>query len=280
MAYLIFVSFIWAFSFPLIKGCLTDIDPAFVSFIRMLLSLLVLLPFLRIRGLGRIVPLRLAAIGAVQFGLMYVAYIASYQYLPAHTIALLTTTTPIFVTMVNDLHERRFNRLFFFSALLAVIGGAVIKYPDQSLRANLLGIVLVQASNVAFAAGQVYYKKLASGRESWNDAHVFALPYAGAVVLTGAVSLATTSFNEIHLTAPQSMVLFYLGVIASGLCFFLWNRGARHVNEGTLAIMNNLKIPLGIVASLLLLHESTDIVRLVAGFFLMCAGAWLCERRR
>ena len=45
-----------------------------------------------------------------------------------------------------------------------------------------------------------------------------------------------------------------------------------------LAILNNLKIPLGILASLILLGESTDYLRLVIGFGLMVGAAYLCER--
>ena len=162
MTYLILVSFVWAFSFPLIKGYLTGLDPNFVSFARMFLSLLVFLPFLKLRGVEKPMGLKLAFTGAVQFGLMYIAYITSFQFLPAHTIVLLTTTTPLFITLFNDVHSRKFNALFFVAASMAFMGGAVIKYPDQPLRASLMGILLVQISNIAFAFGQLYYKQLSA----------------------------------------------------------------------------------------------------------------------
>lgn len=278
MTYLIIVSFVWAFSFPLIKGLLTGLDPNFVSLARMLLSLIVFLPFLRLRAVDTPMGLKLAFTGAVQFGLMYIAYITSFQFLPAHTIVLLTTTTPLFITLFNDLHSRRFNALFFLAASMAFLGGAVIKYPDQPLRASLMGIVLVQISNIAFAFGQLYYKQLSAKHPSWSDRSVFGFLYLGAVMLTALFSLVTTKFSQIQVTAPQGLVLVYLGIIASGICFFLWNKGARFVNEGTLAILNNLKIPLGILASLILLGESTDYARLVVGFGLMVGAAYLCER--
>ena len=278
MIYLILVSFVWAFSFPLIKGYLTGLDPNFVSFARMFLSLLVFLPFLRFRGMEKPMGLKLAFTGAVQFGFMYIAYITSFQFLPAHTIVLLTTTTPLFVTLFNDLHSRKFNLLFFVAASMAFLGGAVIKYPDQPLRASLMGIVLVQISNVAFAFGQLYYKQISARHSSWSDRSVFGFLYLGAVILTAFFSMFTTRFSSIQVTAPQGLVLVYLGIIASGICFFLWNKGARFVNEGMLAILNNLKIPLGILASLILLGESTDTLRLVVGFGLMVGAAYLCER--
>jgi len=278
VTYLILVSIVWAFSFPLIKGHLTGLDPNFVSLARMLLSLLVFLPFLRLRGLNPLVGVKLAFTGAVQFGLMYIAYITSFQFLPAHTIVLLTTTTPLFVTLFNDLSSRKFNGLFFLAASMAFLGGAVIKYPDQPLRASLMGIVLVQISNIAFAFGQLYYRQLSTKSPSWSDRSVFGLLYLGAVLITALFSMFTTPFSRLQVTAPQGLVLVYLGIIASGVCFFLWNKGARFVNEGMLAIMNNLKIPLGIIASLILLGEHTDYVRLVIGFGLMVGAAWLCER--
>jgi len=278
VTYLILVSFVWAFSFPLIKGHLTGLDPNFVSFARMLLSLLVFAPFLRFRGIETSMGLKLAFTGAVQFGLMYIAYITSFQFLPAHTIVLLTTTTPLFVTLFNDLHSRKFNVLFFIAASMAFLGGAIIKYPDQPLRASLMGIVLVQISNIAFAFGQLYYKQLSAKHPSWSDHSVFGLLYLGAVILTALFSTFTTQISRIQVSAQQVLVLVYLGIIASGIGFFLWNKGARFVNEGMLAIINNLKIPLGIIASLILLGESTDYLRLVIGFGLMVGAAYLCER--
>jgi drug/metabolite transporter (DMT)-like permease len=136
----------------------------------------------------------------------------------------------------------------------------------------------VQISNVAFAFGQIYYKRLSAEHPSWSDGSVFGFLYVGAVILTALFSMFTTPFSRIRLTASQVLVLAYLGIIASGVCFFLWNKGARFVNEGMLAIMNNLKIPLGIIASLILLGESTDYLRLVIGFALMVGAAYLCER--
>jgi drug/metabolite transporter (DMT)-like permease len=60
-------------------------------------------------------------------------------------------------------------------------------------------------------------------------------------------------------------VLLYLGAVASGLGFFLFNAGARRTDIGTLAIFNNAKIPLAILASALVFHEHVDWLRLAAG---------------
>ncbi len=278
MLYLILVSLIWGFSFVIIKGSLTSLDSSFVSFARLLLSLILFVPLVRPSGIKLRDKLHLTLIGSVQFGLMYLAYIYAFQFLPAHVVALLTTTTPIFVSLFAGFYSGKFRSLFFVTALLAAIGGAILEFPNQSLSANLKGIVLVQVSNAAFAFGQIAYKRSAVSRLGLNDRHVFAFLYAGAVVLTGVSSLFTTSFSRLSIQPNQWFALLYLGIVASGLSFFLWNSGARKVNEGALAIMNNMKIPVAIVASMAFLREQMNWPRLAVGCLLMAVALYLNKR--
>ncbi|HBL17476.1 MAG: hypothetical protein A2X36_12875 [Elusimicrobia bacterium GWA2_69_24] len=279
MSYLLIVSAVWAFSFVIIKGTLSGLDSGFVALARMTLSAAVFLPLLRLRGVSRPIALRLAGIGALQFGVMYVAYISAFRQLPAHMVALLTTTTPILVALFDDLLDRSLHPVFLAAAALAVAAGAVIQYPDQPLSSSLLGVALVQVSNVAFAAGQVLYKRQMALGPQLRDRDVFGLLYAGAFAVTAAASLAMTDYASLQVSGKQIGALLYLGLVASGLCFFLWNLGARRVNTGTLAILNNLKIPLGIAASLAILGERTSLPRLAAALALMGAALFICERR-
>lgn len=278
MLYLFIVSILWGFSFVLIKGTLVSLDSNLVSFVRMLFSFVLFIPFVRLAGIRLSDKLQLMLIGGVQFGLMYVAYVASYQYLPAHVIVVLTTTTPLFVTIFNDLYARRIHKSFFLAALIAVAGGVVIEFPDQPPTATLAGVILLQLSNAAFAFGQIAYKKLMDSRQILKDKNIFVLTYGGAVIVTGFFAMATVDYHGLSVQPHQWFALIYLGVIASGVCFFLWNMGARRVNEGTLAVMNNLKIPVGVVASLVILKESTDFPRLIIGCALFAVALWINRR--
>ena len=280
MLYLIVVSFLWGFSFVIIKGSLASLDSNFVSFVRLLLSFVVFVPFMRLSGIRFKTGIQLAFIGAVQFGFMYVAYIAAYQYLPAHMIVLLTTTTPLFITIFGAVVERRIHRAFLWAALLAAAGGAVIQYPDQALSSSLYGIALIQISNAAFAFGQIAYRRLMNSKPDLRDRNVFGLLYAGAVVVAGLFSFIATDYGRLAVQPRQWLFLVYLGIVASGVCFFLWNFGARKVNEGALAVMNNMKIPIGVVLSLLILREATDYVRLIMGCLLLASALWINRRIR
>ena len=280
MALLLIVSFIWAFSFGLVKS-LAGLDPTAIGAARLAVSLLVFLPFLRAGRLGAARVASLALIGTVQFGAVYILYLRAYAHLPAYEIALFTITTPIFVTLLDAAAERRWRMRFLAAAALSVAGAGVVLWRSIGDSGVTGGFILMQLSNLCFACGQVAWRrerrKIPSDR---SDASVFAITYAGGFALTMAVSLFTTNWHRFAPTGVQWLTITYLGAIASGLGFFLWNVGATRVNAGALAAFNNAKIPLGIAVSLLVFGEKADMGRLLAGGALMALGVWTAGGRR
>lgn len=279
MLYLVLVSLLWAFSPGLTKGLTTGLDSSFVAAARLGLALLVFLPFLRLKGLTPRLAGSLAALGAVQFGIMYLAYNESFRHLQAHEVALFTLTTPVFVTLLADIFDRTFRTRALAAALLAVGGTVVIVFQGQHIRPTLWGLALVQLSNLAFAAGQIGYKRLRAQHPALRDRDVFGLLYAGAFALTFPVALVKVDFSTFALTSTQSLTLLYLGVLASGVGFFLWNLGATKVGTGALAVMNNAKIPLMVAVSLLFFGEYADIPRLFISLVLLTTAVWFAEKR-
>ena len=278
MLNLLIVSLLWAFSFGLTKGLTSGLDGTFVATARLFLALLVFLPFLRFKGLTPRTAATLAGIGAVQFGLMYLAYNESFRYLPAYQVALFTITTPILVTLFADALDRKFRSRALLAALLAVLGTGLVVFQSGALDATLRGFLFVQLSNVAFAVGQIAYKRFRVTHSSLRDRDIFALPYAGAFVVALTVMLLKPSFS-VTLEGTHLLTLAYLGAIASGLGFFLWNKGATQVSAGTLAVMNNAKVPLAIACSLLFFGESADLPRLLVSLAIFAAAVWLAEKR-
>ncbi len=280
MALLLIASFIWAFSFGLIKKYLGGMDAGFVASVRIGLSLLLFLPMLRPRQASWSLAMRLVLIGAVQFGLMYVFYIQSFRYLAAHQVALFTIFTPLYVALADDALEKRFRPLHFWTALLAVAGTAVIVYSGLGTRVLLAGFALVQASNACFALGQVAYRRLATAGSGWRDRDVFAWLYLGGTAAAGLAMLLSPQPLDLHLGGGRLLVLLYLGLLASGVGFFLWNVGARRVSAGILAVFNNVKIPLAVVVSLVLFRERTDLLRLAIGGGAIFSALYLNTRSR
>jgi drug/metabolite transporter (DMT)-like permease len=264
VAYLTLVSLIWALSFGL-TAQVAGLGAPVVTAARTVLAALVFLPFLDLRGLAPRRVLGFAGIGALQFGLMYLLYTASFHWLRASEVALFTIFTPLFVTLVDDLLERRMSWRFLLSAALAVLGTGVCVWTGLGRPGLLRGFLLMQAANLCFALGQVLYRRAvpASGK---RDRDLMGLLYLGAAGVAVAAALPSLRWDLVlGMSLRQGATLLYLGGVASGLGFFLFNAGARRTDIGTLAVFNNLKIPLAILASGLVFRERVDWARLAVG---------------
>lgn len=281
MLYLTVVSLIWAFSFGLIKTRLAGVDPSLAAWARLVIPLPLFLPFFRPRDLPVRLMGRLFLTGAVQYGLMYVAYLRAFRHLDAYQVALFTILTPIYVALLDDLCRRRFQAAAFWAAVLAVAGAAVITYRRPALGGIAAGFLLVQISNLGFAAGQIDYRNLRPRFRSLRDREVyFILFLGGAAAAAPAVTLAGSWGEIARLSLSEAATLLYLGAVASGLGFFWWNKGAVLTSGGTLAVFNNLKIPLAVAVSLLVFGEAADPLRLVLGGVIILAGLLLSRAGR
>lgn len=265
MQYLLIVSLIWAFSFGLIKTNLSSIHPILVSFIRLFLALLVFLPLLNFKKISRKKALQLFATGAVEYGLMYIFYNYSFQYLKAYEVALFTIFTPIYVTLVNDYLVKKLNLAHLATSILAIIGTAIIVQTGFSRPDMLTGFLLVQLSNICFAVGQVVYRKIMIDLTEIKDQNIFGYLYLGAAAITGLLAAVSVPWKSVEITPTQAWTLLFLGTVSSGFAFFLWNYGARRTNIGAVAIFNDLKTPLSISVSLLIFGEKTSLPHLLIG---------------
>jgi len=278
MSYLVAVSLLWAFSFGLIKDRLAGLDATAVAALRLLFALLVFLPVFRPRRIPPRTAVTFAAIGAVQFGLMYVLYLAAFRYLQSFEIAMFTIFTPIYVILLDGALARRLPVNAILAVLLAVVGAAVLQWRSGVSPSGQIGFLLMQASNLCFAAGQVAYQRLRPTVTQTTDAGLFGWLYLGGLLATLLASLATTEWADFRPDSSQWLTLLYLGIFASGLGFFGWNLGATKVTAGTLAVFNNLKIPLAVTVSLLVFGESTDPVRLILSSACLLAALFLAQR--
>ena len=279
MFYLTLVSLIWAFSFGLIKTRLEGIDPSLVAWLRLTIALPCFLPFYRPRRLPFWLRGRLILTGAIQYGLMYIAYLRSFAYLDAYQVAVYTILTPIYVALLDNLYHRRFRTGDLGAALLAVAGAAIITYRPAALEGLVSGFLLVQFSNLCFAAGQIEYRHLRPRFQSRPEREVYALLFLGGAAATALWTTLTGGWGDLsRISCEAGGTILYLGVVASGLGFFWWNKGAVLTSAGTLAVFNNLKIPLAVAVSLLFFGERTDWARLLAGGAVIIAGLLLARR--
>ena len=278
MRHLLAASLLWAPSFGLIQGQLAGTDPVTVSLLRLALAAAAFAPLLVGAGLKRRVAAAALALGALQFGMMYVLYIASYAWLPAWLVAVFTIFTPIYVILMSDLAARRVRWRHLAAAGLAVLGAGVIVITGLPAGADWRGILLLQGANLCFAAGQVLFMRLERSAGG-NEAPLLAWMYQGAALFTLVVLLVRGGDVLRGFDGGALLTVAYLGLVPTALGFYLWNRGAARVEPGLLAGANNLKVPLAVLVSWLVFGESADYVRVLAGLALVVAALFLAGER-
>jgi len=266
--YLILVSILWSFSFGIIKYGLGDVNPILLSFLRNLIAF-VFFAFLTIYNYKKFVfDIKLIAIGGVQFGLMYIFYISSYQFLPAYLIATFTITTPIFIMIFSQIiNHKPFTLNGIYSVLFVITGSYLIRLTVVNPFDYWIGFILIQFANLFFALGQLLFKEWKSKNKQTDVINNFSQLFFGAVIITFIFnSFYSNSFETIN--SYHIPWLLFLGLISTGLGFLVWNLGSVKVSNERLAVMNNFVIPIAIINSFLFFQEEINFMTFIPAMIL------------
>jgi len=279
MRYLIFITCIWAFSFSLIDVYLAgSVDGDFAVLSRVILAGLIFLPMTKWYGIPSQLKIGTTIVGSLMIGVTYLCLYRSFLYLTVPEVLLFTVTTPLYVSLIDDAINKKFSPVALIAAFIAVIGAGYIRY-DGIKGSYLTGLLLIQTANLAFAAGQVGYANLVRRYPVDVPQHrFFGYFFLGGLLIAGPSFLIFGDASMLPDTTTQWGVLIWLGIVASGLGLFLWNKGGTMVDAGTLAIMNNALIPAGILVNILFWNKDADLTRLVIGGMLILFSLWFNRR--
>tara|TARA_R110002126_G_scaffold185121_4_gene333586 strand:+ start:7950 stop:8801 length:852 start_codon:yes stop_codon:yes gene_type:complete len=276
MAYLVSVTLLWAFSFSLIGVYLAgQVDPYFAVLTRILLALLLFSPLLVRYRFPASLVWPVMGFGAIQLGLMYLFYYQAFLLLSVAEVLVFTIFTPLYITLLHDVLAKRFNPRFFVAALIAVLAAALMRYQSLS-NSYWLGFTVVQGANICFAIGQVGYKRLLARHPALKQHQLFGWFYVGATLVAIPAWLVLGS-SQYPATTVHWTVLLWLGLVASGLGYYGWNKGATLVSSGMLAVMNNALIPAGLLVNVIIWQRDADVVRLSIGCAMIGFSIWLCR---
>jgi carboxylate/amino acid/amine transporter len=260
---------LWAVSFSFIGVYLAgQVDPWFCIAVRLSLAACLFLPFLvksiRTQHLTPWQCGQMMSIGAIQLGCMYGFYYHSFLYCTVPIVLLATILTPFYIVLIDYLFTKKFKPWIILSALLACLAAYVMRYTPVKTP-SLMGILLVQGANIAFASGQVLYNRVIRKNPHILQHQAMSWFYIGACLCGLSCWFALGDPSALPTNSLQWGLLVYLGLIASGLGYFLWNKGITQVNIGTTALMNNAVIPLGILVHILFWGQSFAISQILIG---------------
>jgi drug/metabolite transporter (DMT)-like permease len=290
MIFLAFAVVIWGFSFALSKMALATLTPFELVTVRLLLGAAtgwVVTKVMRMQiqesGPKRWTGLETILVGLFEFGGMYLLYTWSLKYLPSGVVGALTLLTPVFTYLVSvAMRVDRFTPKTTWSVVLAVVGAALC-LPLHKIFSNfelankeLVGCLLITASNLSFAVGNVFISRFQIDRR-WNPRITYRAQTLGAVVaLVPALLYPHSDYSQ--LTVDTNWLLpVYLGVVATGVGFFLWNEGVKRVSATPASVIGNFKAPLSLLWGWVLLKEEISL-QLIAGVALLLAAGSLLKK--
>jgi len=258
-----------------------NLDLNFFTFLRILFALPLFLLVVDITKLSKKLILSFVLLGSIHYGVSYIVWVKSYFYADAdiNYLILFMSTTPIYVALISMINQGKLSYVNLFTSVISFLSILFIYNDRLSLNTKIFqSFAFAQLGNFCFAYGQVTYKRLQEKLLEVKDSDVFALMLFGALVI---VIIATTASNGWNFLARVSYkefgVIFYLGTVLSGICMFLWNKGACMVNDGTLAVMINLRFSLDALVSIIIFQEKNDLIRAIMSLVILCICIFIQE---
>lgn len=99
--------------------------------------------------------------------------------------------------------------------------------------------------------------------------------YAFSALLAVIAWFLLGNVQKMPQTTLQWGILVFLGVVASGIGYFMWNYGATQVDAGTLGIMNNMHVPAGLLVNLAIWHQQPHWPTFITGALVILASLWV-----
>jgi drug/metabolite transporter (DMT)-like permease len=278
------VTFLWSTSWVLIKVGLVDLPAVTFAGLRYALATLVLLPFV-LRG-GRLAILRrlprsawrdLTLLGLVLYAFTQGAQFVALTYLPAATLSLVLSFTPLVVAWLAAaaLREPLAPRQWFGIALVAA--GALVYFgPALPPLDQRVGLLVALVGLLANAVGGVIGRAINRSR-TLDPLLVTVVSMAVGATTLLATGLATQGPPE--LSPTSAAIVVWLAVVNTAFAFTLWNATLRHLTAVESSVINNTMLIQIAALAWLFLGEALGGVQ-VAGVALVTMGTVVVQWRR
>lgn len=284
----VLATFIWSWNFIVARGIYKEISPVSLAFLRWLTATIIIFPFAcqsfkkewpAVRKSWLYFTLA-AATGVAMFNTF--VYIGA-QYTTAINLALIGTTSSPVLSVI-------FARLFLKERISGAkvigistcIAGILFLLSNGNFQTLLhlkftRGDTWVLLAGLSFAVYNTMVKKKPGTVSPVNFLFiVFAL---GTVLLFPFYLKEAANTAPVSYTANNLLIILYLGLGASVICFWIWNIAIRNLGAGRAALFGNLIPVFSTLEAVMILHEHISWVHILS-FGLVITGLLIANLRR
>jgi drug/metabolite transporter (DMT)-like permease len=224
----------------------------------------------------------LAFLGLMGGSLYFITENTALETTLASNVSLLVCTAPIWTALLSrwfyPREERAGGRLWMGTAA-AMVGSALVVFNGSFvLELNPVGDALSLAAALSWAFYTIVIRDL--GRRYGTMFITRKVFFYGLATLLPFLFLPGADYHPEALAAPAVWGnLLFLGLVASFVCFAVWNRVIKEI--GVLASSNYIYLNpvFTMIAAALVLSERITWIA-VGGLILIAAGLWLTERKK
>lgn len=279
MLLLVLTMTVWGSTFVVTKGLIELWPPFTLAFARVGIGTLALLPLAVARHQrGTRLPWgTIWLMGLLGVMLYYLTFNLAMVHISASQGALVQASIPAMTALVAVVWLRERATAMRWLGIALSIGGVLIVVSGSAAapgESTLLGNFLMFASVVCWAL----YTALAKRAANFEP-----LVITVCVMGTGALLLSPFSAYEIMSRGLQPLPLngwlgvLYLGAVASGLAYVLYNSSLRHLDASEVGVYTNLIPVVGVLTGIVFLGEPLSLRAIIGGAVVML-GVWITSR--
>jgi drug/metabolite transporter (DMT)-like permease len=280
---LLVANLVYGTSYVVTRLTLTDIPPATLALLRVVIGAVVLLPLARLRQSSRPPTARgrIALMGLIGFAGAFALANWGVAYSTATNAALLITVEPLTLVLAGPLVlGERLRRSELAGAVLALLGATLVVVNGipgltYDIFPRWRGDALLVLAGVAYAAYSIIGRPVLARGD--------ALAVTAQSIRWGAVGLAPFAALEWlagHRPAPSATAVagaLYLGIVITALGYLAWNWALERVTAARAGIFGNLQPVVGAGLAIGLLDERATLFT-AAGGVLVVVGIFLTMR--
>ena len=283
----VLATFIWSFNFVIARGISEQIPPISLAFYRWLLASLIILPF-ALKQFKQEWPVVkrswrylffVAVTGVAMFNTF--VYIGGHYTSAINLTLIATTTSPVIAVILARIFlKEQIGWLKTIGMLLCIAGVLFLLLKGDIQNALTLkftkGDLWVLAAALAFAVYHTLVRK--------KPAAISPVNFLFVIFSFGTLLLFPFFLYEISVTAPVKrsvnllLIILYLALGASVICFLIWNIAIRNLGAGRTALFGNLILVFGSIEAVLILHEPFTWIHVVS-IILVFAGIIIANLR-
>jgi len=272
-ASLIGVALIWGINIPIMKIGLDQVDVYVFNAVRLVISALVLGAFAireRRRGIlpqPGLTKRSILIYAVIVSGLYQLLFLLGIARTASGNTALIIATVPMWTALLARvfLHEK-LRKLAWCGLTIALTGTVIVAVQKSNISVageNFVGNLFVLGAALTWAIGTVYsrpmLKKISPMQLSACSAAI-GLP----LHLMFAIGRYSESVQALQ-SANLWLIIFYSGVLSTGLALPMWSFGVRHAGAAHAAIIQNLVPLIAVVAAWISRGETITTPQLIGG---------------